>query len=188
MQSTPYVKLLLARNRHDCQIIILAKIANLTLFYYVIFMNFHDGITFERIKLEGWHFLQSVHNWRKCICEVSTKTTASGSDLQFFDLLLLEIISIAIVAKGLSFCSTPNIKPFQQRSSGKQKTQDSAPVDYANEANTPSRYTRHFKTFRHTWIWTSPDRSRSGGTLPGFIHASIKMFQCLCPCLSLHES
>ena len=62
MQSTPNVKLLLGRNRHDGQIIIiLAKIANLTLFYYVIFMNFH-GITFERIKLEGWNLLQSVHN------------------------------------------------------------------------------------------------------------------------------
>ena len=60
MQSTPYVKLLLARNRHDCQIIILAKIANLTLFYYVTFMRFHDGITFERIKLEGWNLLQST--------------------------------------------------------------------------------------------------------------------------------
>ena len=53
LQSTPHVKLLLGRNRHDCQIIILAKIANLTLFYYVILMNFQDGITFERIKLEG---------------------------------------------------------------------------------------------------------------------------------------
>ena len=52
LQSTPYVKLLLARNRHDCHIIISAKIANLTLFYYVIFMNFHDGIIFQRTKLE----------------------------------------------------------------------------------------------------------------------------------------
>ena len=62
MQSTSYVKLLLGRNRHGCQIIILAKIANLTLFNYVIFMNVHDGITFKRIKLEGCNLLQFVHN------------------------------------------------------------------------------------------------------------------------------
>ena len=49
----PYVKLLWARNRHDCQNIILANIANLTWFYYVTFVRFQDGITFERIKLEG---------------------------------------------------------------------------------------------------------------------------------------
>jgi len=60
LQSTPYVKVLLARNRYDCQIIILAKIANLTLFYFVTFMRFHDGITFERIKLEVWNLLQST--------------------------------------------------------------------------------------------------------------------------------
>ena len=60
MQSTPYVKLLLARNRHDCQIIILARIINLTLFYYKTFMRFHDGITFKCIKLEGWNLLQST--------------------------------------------------------------------------------------------------------------------------------
>ena len=60
MQFTPHVKLLLARNQHDCQIIILAKIANLTLFYYLTFMRFHDGITFERIKLEDWNLLQST--------------------------------------------------------------------------------------------------------------------------------
>ena len=58
MQSTPYVKLLSDRNRHDCQMgdfltIILAKIANLTLFYYVTFKRFHVGITFERIKKAG---------------------------------------------------------------------------------------------------------------------------------------
>ena len=60
--SAPNVKLLFCQNRHDCQIIILAKIANLTLFYYVTFMRFHDGITFERIKLEGWNLLQSTSN------------------------------------------------------------------------------------------------------------------------------
>ena len=26
------------------------------------FWTFHDGITFERIKLEGWNLLQSAHN------------------------------------------------------------------------------------------------------------------------------
>ena len=61
MQSTPNVKLLLGRNRHECQIIIFGKIANLTLFYYVIFMNIHDGVTFECIKLKGWNLLQSIH-------------------------------------------------------------------------------------------------------------------------------
>ena len=55
--------------------------------------------------------------------------------------LLLEIIRIAVVAKErLSFCSTPNVKPPQQRR--KQKTLDSASVDYANEANTLSQYNR----------------------------------------------
>ena len=37
LQSTPNVKLLFGR--HDCQIIILAKKANVTMFYYVSFMN-----------------------------------------------------------------------------------------------------------------------------------------------------
>ena len=67
LRSTPNVKLLLGRNRYDCQIIILAKIANLTLFYFITLMNFHDGITFKRIKLKGWNILflfsLSVHYW-----------------------------------------------------------------------------------------------------------------------------
>ena len=64
MQSTPYVKLLLGRNRRDCQIIILAKIANLTLFYYVTFMNFHDGITFERaVVSEPASSLSTASSW-----------------------------------------------------------------------------------------------------------------------------
>ena len=60
LQSTPNVKLLWGQNRHDCQIIILDKIANLTSFNYVTFMRIQDGITFERIKLEGWNILQST--------------------------------------------------------------------------------------------------------------------------------
>ena len=61
MQSTPYVRLLLARNRHDCQIVILAKIANLTLFYYVNFMRFHNGITFERRDMNNLSRLRNLN-------------------------------------------------------------------------------------------------------------------------------
>ena len=56
LQSTPNVKLHLGRNRHDFQIIILAKIANLTLFYYLTFMNFH----FWTHQVREWIFLQST--------------------------------------------------------------------------------------------------------------------------------
>ena len=62
LHSTPNIILFHCRTLHDCRIIILAKIANLTLFYYVIFMDFHDGISFDGIKLDGWNLLQSAFN------------------------------------------------------------------------------------------------------------------------------
>ena len=107
MQSTPYVRLLLARNRHDCQIIILAKIANLTLFYYVTFMRFHDGITFERISgskgpvcknLEMGHFFYIwpfrielffglVKSARNSSSQVDTSTLSPSAWLEILELL-----------------------------------------------------------------------------------------------------
>ena len=76
LHSTPNIILFHCRTLHDCRIIILAKIANLTLFYYVIFMDFHDGISFDGIKLDGWNLLQSafnlilLHKWTRHDCQI----------------------------------------------------------------------------------------------------------------------